>query len=295
MRRSIAFWLVVLGLVVTIVSCNGSADRPIVVASKNFTEQVILGELLSQQIEATTSLKVDRKLNLGGTQVCHNGLTSGSIDLYVEYTGTALTSVLKQPPQNDPQQVYQQVKQAYAQQFALDVLEPLGFNNTFAMIIRGEDAQKLGIQTLSQAVQAAPRWQVGVGPEFLDRPDGFPGLVKAYGFKFTAAPRVMDLGLLYKALTDKQVDLVAGNATDGLIASLKLVVLQDDKRYFPPYEAATIVRQKILQQHPELQQALRSLSGKISEAEMRQLNYAVDGEKRDVKQVVQEFRQTRGL
>ncbi len=293
--RAFAFWILVLGLVVTIASCNGNANRPIVVASKNFTEQVILGELLSQQIESKTSLKVDRKLNLGGTQICHNGLTSGAIDLYVEYTGTALTSVLKQPPSNDPQQVYQQVKQAYAKQFALDVLEPLGFNNTFAMIIRGDDAQKLGIRTLSQATQAASRWQVGVGPEFLDRPDGFPGLVKTYGLKFTAAPRVMDLGLLYKALTDKQVDLVAGNATDGLIASLNLVVLQDDKRYFPPYEAATIVRQQVLQQHPELRTALEALSGKISETDMRQLNYAVDGEKRDVKQVVQEFRQSKGL
>lgn len=280
---------------VVLTSCNATPEQRVVVASKNFTEQVILGELIAQEIEAKTPLKVDRRLNLGGTFVCHQGLTAGEIDLYVEYTGTALTAILKQPPSSDPKAVYQQVKQTYAQQFGLEWTEPLGFNNTFAIVVRGEDAQRLKIQTLSQAAKYTPEWQAGFGYEFLERADGLPGLAKTYGLQFARPPKTLDLGLLYRALVDRQVDLVAGNSTDGLIASLNLVVLQDDKQYFPPYEAAPVVRQETLKQHPELRQVLQSLGSKISEVDMRQLNYQVDGDKRDVKQVVQAFRQAKGL
>lgn len=294
MRRTVVLGLIASVVNVAIAGCTSSNQR-IVIGSKNFTEQVILGELLAQEIEAKTNLKVDRRLNLGGTFVCHKGMLAGELDIYPEYTGTAYTAILKQTAISDPQAVYQQVKQTYAQQFQLEWTEPLGFNNTFAIVIRGDDARKNNLQTLSQAAKYTPQWQAGFGYEFLERADGFPGLAKAYNLKFAEQPKVMDLGLLYRALTDKQVDLVAGNSTDGLIDSLGLVVLQDDKRYFPPYEAAPVVRQATLQKHPELRPILASLSGKISEAEMRQLNYEVDGKRRDVKQVVQEFRQSQNL
>ena len=284
--------------ILAIASCNpnvSSGGGDIVVASKDFTEQDILGELLAQQIESSTNLKVDRRLHLGGTFVCHQALTAGQIDAYIEYTGTAFTTVLKQQPISDPKVVYQQVKTAYAKQFNLEVTPPLGFENTFAMIIRGEDARKLNLQTMSQAAQYTPQWQAGFGYEFLNREDGFPGLAKTYKLQFTKQPKVMDLGLIYRALIDQQVDLVAGNSTDAQIARLDLAILQDDKRYFPPYEAAPIVRQATLKKHPELQIAIASLAGLINETEMRRLNYQVEGELRDIKAVVREFLQSKGL
>ncbi len=291
LKRFLALGLLGLAMMITLVACNPNRDRSIVIGSKNFTEQIILGELLAQRIEAKTSLQVKRQFNLGGTFVCHQGILAGELDLYPEYTGTAFTAILKQPPISDSKKVYDQVKQAYAQQFKLEWTEPLGFNNTFAIVIRGDDARRLGIQRISQAAIHTPKWQAGFGYEFLERADGYPGLAKTYGLRFAAAPKVMDLGLLYRALTQKQVDLVAGNSTDGLISSLDLVVLEDDRHYFPPYEAAPIVRQQTLEKHPELRQVLNSLSGKLTAETMRQLNYEVDGKKRDVKQVVREFLQ----
>lgn len=291
MRRFIAFFLLTIALVSTIAACSSSGDR-VVVGTKNFTEQVILGEILAQQIETKTKLKVDRRFNLNGTFICHEGITSGEIDLYPEYTGTAYTTILKQPAIGDAKQVFDRVKQDYPQRFKLEWTAPFGFSNSFAMIIRGDDARKLGIQTLSQAAKYTPQWRAGFGFEFLNREDGFPGLSKTYSLKFKEQPKVMDLGLLYRALTEKQVDFVAGNSTDGLIPTLNLVVLKDDKQYFPPYEAATIVRQETLQKHPELRQALNELGGKITEEKMQQLNYRVDGKKEDVKQVVREFLQS---
>jgi osmoprotectant transport system permease protein len=270
-------------------------NKPLVIGSKNFTEQLILGELLAQQIEATTNLKVDRRLNLGGTFVCHKALQAGQIDAYVEYTGTAFTGILKEKPISNPQKVYGNVKEKYAQQFNLEVTKPLGFNNTFAMIVRGNDAQRLNLQTLSQAAKYTPNWQAGFGYEFINRQDGFPGLAKTYGLKFAKPPQVMDLGLMYKALDEKKVDMVAGNSTDGLIAKLNLVVLRDDKNYFPPYEAVPVVRQQTLKQHPKLRNALEQLSGLISEEEMRRMNYQVDGESRKLEDVVREFLQSKKL
>jgi glycine betaine/choline ABC-type transport system substrate-binding protein len=281
-------------LVFAFVGC-GSSEKPIVVGSKNFTEQVILGELLAQHIEAKTGLTVDRRLNLGGTFVCHQAMTAGEVDVYVEYTGTALTAILKQKPISDPKEVYRQVKQQYTSQFGIDWTEPLGFNNTFAIVVRGEDARRLNLKTISQAAPYTPQWRPGFGYEFMERADGFKGLTQTYGLQFAESPRVMDLGLTYRALADKKVDLIAGNSTDGIIASLDLFVLQDDRNYFPPYEAAPVVRQQVLKQHPALREALRQLGGTISEEEMRRLNYSVDGEHRDVKQVVQEFRRSKGL
>ena len=292
MKKFLVYVLSAIALIVTIAACQPANDR-IVIGSKNFTEQVILGEILAQQIETKTTLKVDRKFNLGGTLVCHQGILSGDLDLYPEYTGTALTTILKQPVGSNPQQVLAQVKQGYSDKFKLEWTNPFGFNNTFAMIIRGDDARQLKLQTLSQAAAYTPKWHAGFGPEFLNREDGFPGLARVYKLKFADSPKTMDLGLLYRALTEKQVDLVAGNSTDGLIASLGLVVLQDDKQYFPPYEAAAVVRQATLQKHPELKAVLDELGGKISAVKMRELNYRVDGQKADVKQVVKEFLQAK--
>jgi osmoprotectant transport system substrate-binding protein len=273
----------------------GSRANTIRVGSKNFSEQIILGELLAQQIQAHTSLRVERRFDLGGTFLCHQALLSGQLDLYPEYTGTALTAILKEPPASDPGAVYKAVHDAYRDHFHLDVGPPYGFDNTFAIVVRGEDAQSMGWRTISDMAPHAPQWRAGFGYEFMERPDGYQGWSKAYGLIFRAAPRIMDLGLLYRALQEKQVDVVAGNSTDGLIASLGLAVLDDDRHYFPPYQAVTVARSVIFDQHPELRSALDALAGKISDEDMRALNYELDGEHHDVTLIVKQFREARSL
>jgi len=280
---------------VALPSCRVGRERRIVIGSKNFTEQIILAELVAQHIEARTGLRVERRVNLGGTLICQQALRAGEIDLYVEYTGTALTAVLGEQPSRDRKAVFQRVKAAYADRFGFELTEPLGFNNTFAMVIRGQDARQWKLRAISDIAPHAPRWRAGFGYEFMERPDGFRGWAQTYQLVFAAPPRIMDLGLLYRALKEKQVDIVAGNSTDGLIDALDLVALEDDRSYFPPYEAVPVVRRETLQRHPELREALRSLDGKINESEMRRLNYAVDGERCDVPQVVREFLRARGL
>ncbi len=270
-------------------ACGTPRRDAIVIGSKDFTEQVVLSELLAQHIESTTAIKVDRRFYLRGSYIAHQALLAGRIDLYVEYTGTALTAVLKEPAVNDPRAAFDRVRADYASRFNLEVLPSLGFENTFAMIIRGEDARRLNIRTLSDAARHSPNWRAGVGYEFLERPDGYPGLALAYGLRFASPPRIMDLGLLYRALQEKQVDLVAGNSTDGAITALDLFVLADDRRYFPPYEAVPIVRRATLGKYPALRPALEKLAGTISDADMRRMNHAVDGQHRDVADVVREF------
>ena len=287
--------LLLAAVLILLTGCGTPRSARLVIGSKFFTEQVVLAELLAQHIEARTGLRVERKSNLGSTQICHQALRSGDLDLYVEYTGTALTAVLGEKPSGDSSAVYQRVKKGYRERFGLEVTEPLGFENTFAMVIRGEDARQKSLRTTSNIVPVAPRWRAGVGYEFLERPDGYRGWAERYGIHFVEAPRVMDLGLLYRALKEKQVDIVAGNSTDGLIAALDLVVLEDDRRYFPPYDAVPIVRRDALARFPQLRAALAELAGKITAADMRRLNYAVDGEHRDVAVVVREFRQKKGL
>ena len=278
-----------------LVGCGGVHRNRIVVGSKNFTEQAILGELLAQHLEAHTHLAVDRRFYLAGTYICHQAILAGRIDLYVEYTGTALGAILKQSPSKDPLQVYEFVKREYAQRFQLGVEGPLGFNNTFVLVIRGPDARRLDLQTISQAARFAPQWRAGFGYEFMERQDGYQGLVRTYGLRFAATPRIMDLGLLYRALLEKQVDIVAGNSTDGLIAARDLAMLADDRHYFPPYQAVPIVREETLTLHPEVATALEQLAGKISDQDMRRMNYAVDGEHRDIEEVVREFLQSKQL
>jgi osmoprotectant transport system substrate-binding protein len=276
-------------LLIALTACGPSRENRIVVGSKNFTEQLILGELIAQQIESKTHLPVERRFYLAGTYICHQAILGGRIDIYPEYTGTALTAVLKEKPSADRERVYAEVKRNYGKRFNLEVGQPFGFNDTFAIEIRGEDARKLGLQTITQAAPYAPNWRAGFGYEFMERPDGYKGLAATYNLHFVDNPRIMDLGLLTRALKENQVDLIAGNTTDGLIPALDLFVLEDDKHYFPPYEAVPMIRQEVLARHPEIKQALDDLAGKISDQEMRQLNYAVDGQHRDVKEVVREF------
>ena len=290
-RRGGAFAL--LAVILTLLPACAHTAR-IVVGCKNFTEQIILGELIAQQIENKTHLPVERRFYLGGTYIAHQSILAGRIDIYPEYTGTALTAVLKQQPGSDRKTVYDRVKSEYEKQFDLTLSPPLGFNDTFAIEVRGDDARRLHLATLSQSAAFTPQWRAGFGYEFMERPDGYKGLVATYALRFAAAPRIMDLGLLTRALKDHQVDLIAGNMTDGLIPALDLFVLEDDKHYFPPYEAVPVIREETLAQHPEVKQALDELAGKISDAEMRKLNYEVDGEKRDVKEVVKEFLRSKG-
>lgn len=267
----------------------------IVVGCKNFTEQIVLGEIIAQQIENKTHLPVERRFYLGGTYIAHQGILAGRIDIYPEYTGTALTAILKETPSSDKTTVYSRVKSEYEHRFQLTLGPPLGFNDTFAIEIRDDDARRLQLSTISQAARYTPQWRAGFGYEFMERADGYRGLAATYGLHFAGPPRIMDLGLLTRALKERQVDMIAGNMTDGLIPALDLFVLEDDRHYFPPYEAVPVVREQTLTEHPEVRAALDELRGKISDAEMRQLNYAVDGEKRDLKQVAAEFLRSKGL
>ncbi len=269
-------------------------DHP-VIGAKNFTEQVVLGELLAQEIEAKAHLKVERRFYLAGSYICQQALVAGRIDAYVEYTGTALTAILKQPVDRNPQSVLATVRRLYSSRYSVTVGPPLGFENTFAMVIRGDDARRLHLSTLSQAAHYTPQWRLGVGYEFEQRPDGLPGLRKAYGFKFDGPPRTMDLGLLYRALNAHQVDMIAGNSTDGPIQAFGLTVLEDDRHYFPPYQAVPLVRDDALHHWPQIQIALDALAGKISADDMRAMNEAVDGQHRDPADVVRELRIRKGL
>ncbi|GAC1635856.1 MAG: hypothetical protein NVS9B14_13630 [Candidatus Acidiferrum sp.] len=295
MRRIFAVAFLLLAATGFLCACKSGPRKKLIIGSKFFTEQVVLAELLAQHIETRNGIPVERKSNLGGTLLIHKAMLAGDLDLYVEYTGTALTAVLGEKPSGDGRATYQRVQEQYAQRFGLEVTEPLGFENTFAMVIRAGDAEKLHLKNMSDLTAIAPSWHAAVGYEFLERPDGFAGWSKAYGLKFAETPRVMDLGLLYRALTQHQADIVAGNSTDGLIESLHLVPLTDDRHYFPPYDAVPIVRRKTLEQFPALRAALADLSGKISAEEMRGMNAEVDAGQRDVAVVVREFRQKKGL
>ena len=295
MTHRASTFVLFLAVISASLGCEPSHANRIVVGSKNFTESFILGELIAQQIEAHTNLKVERRFYLAGTYICQQAMLSGRIDVYPEYTGTALTAVLKQKASGDKGDVYQRVKEGYEKRFDLTLEPAFGFNDTFAMEIRGEDARRLHIRTLSDVSQFAPHWRAGFGYEFMERPDGYPGLAAAYGLHFAEQPRIMDLGLLARALQSHQIDLAGGNATDGLIPALDLFALEDDRHYFPPYEAAPIIREQTLRQHPEIAPALASLANTISDSEMQRMNYAVDGQHRDTQEVVRDFLKAKRL
>ena len=280
---------------ILLTACAPPRPNHPVIGAKNFTEQVVLGELLAQEIEAHSHLKVERRFYLAGSYICHQALVSGRVDAYVEYTGTALTAILKQPVDRDPESVLKTVRSLYASRYHVTVADPLGFENTFAMVIRGDDAARLHLRTLSQAVPYTPQWKLGVGYEFEQRPDGLPGLSAAYNLHFDGAPRTMDLGLLYRALTAHQVDMIAASSTDGPIQALHLTALEDDRHYFPPYQAVPLVRDEALARWPEIRTALQALAGRVTADDMRSMNEAVDGQHRDVTEVVRQFRQNKGL
>ena len=264
------------------------AQGRIVIGSKDFTEQVILGELLAQLIEGSTPLKVQRKLNLGDTLVCETAMRAGDLDLYVEYTGTALTAVFKQPVLLDSNQVNARVSASYAAT-GRTMLPALGFNNTYVILVRGEDARLLGLKTISDAAKHSSKWRAGFGSAFLDREDGYRGLVQTYGLQFAEAPLAMNLSLTYRALAEKQVDIISGDATNGLISKLDLFALEDDRRYFPPYHAVPIIRADTLNRHPELRELFDRLAGKVTDQEMRQMNYEADVERHDPPVIVKDF------
>ena len=280
-------------------ACAPPRSSRITIGAKNFTEQVVLGELLAQEIEAVTGERVERRFYLAGSYICQQALINGRIDAYVEYTGTALTAILKQPlppvGERDAETVRQRVWELYRSRFGVEVGPPLGFEDTFAMVVRGADARRLGLRTISDVVAPAANWRLGVGYEFEERPDGLKGLEAAYGLRFAGAPRVMDLGLLYRVLAGGQVDMVAGNSTDGPIRALGFVVLEDDRHYFPPYEAVPLVREDSLRRHPGIEVAEARLAGKLTADEVRGMNDAVDGQHRDVGEVVRQFRNAKGL
>jgi osmoprotectant transport system permease protein len=259
----------------------------VTVGSKNFTEQVILGEVLAQALERE-GLDVTRRLNLGGTFICDRAVRAGDVDVYVEYTGTALTAIFREPVSRDRAAVLDRVRELYAAT-GLTAAAPLGFNNTFAILVRGSDARRLGLRTISDLRRVQAQWQPGFGYEFVEREDGYKGLTRAYDLQFAAAPRVMELALIYPALAGGQVDVIAGDATSPQIAALDLVMLEDDRAYFPPYDAVPVVLTSSLLKHPGLRRALDRLAGSVSEAEMREMNHAVDVLKRDVREVARAF------
>jgi osmoprotectant transport system permease protein len=286
-RAPLIVTTLLLALVLVMLRPAAAADT-VVVGSKNFSEQVILGELVAQTLERDTPLRVVRRLNLGGTFICDRALRAGEIDVYVEYTGTALTAIHHQPVAHDRAAVTAAVRDLYARS-GVTAFDPLGFNNTFAILVRRQDAESTGVKTITDLQQVADGWRAGFGPEFFQRADGYRGLAAAYGLRFREEPRVMDLTLMYRALAGKQVDVIAGDATSGLIDALDFTALEDDRRYFPPYDAVPLVRSATLLRHPEIRRALESLASRISEREMRQLNRAVDLEHREVPSVVREF------
>lgn len=263
-------------------------DEAIRVGSKNFTEQIVLGELLAQVIERDTGLRVERRLNLGGTFICDRALRAGDIDVYVEYSGTADAAVFKNPVETDPAVVLARIRRQYADA-GITTLPPLGFDNTFAILVRGEDARRLHLATIEDAAAQTPHWRAGFGYEFLQRADGYPGLADKYGLRFAAPPTAMDLSLIYRALAERQVDLIAGDATSGLIAAYDLAMLQDSRHYFPPYAAVPIARRAMLLRHPEVRRTLESLGGRITVEDMRRMNYAVDAGHQDPGAVARTF------
>ena len=280
-------------IAVALAGCAGPRSA-ITVGSKNFTEQVVLGEIVAQHLEKRLRGKVERRLNLGGTLLAHQALLAGQIDLYPEYTGTALMAILKLPPATDPAAVFDRVRREYAR-LGLTWMAPLGFDNGFAMVVRGAEARAHGLATLSDAAGFRRGWALGVGYEFLSRADGLPALLRTYRLPLRGEPRSMDLGLLYQALAQGRVDMAAGSETDGMIAAMDARVLRDDRRAFPPYQAALVARTDSLARHPGLPEALGELSGKLSAESMRELNRQVDGDHRPVVEVARGFLGRAGL
>jgi glycine betaine/choline ABC-type transport system substrate-binding protein len=278
MRRARA-----LGSIAILVFIACSKQKPIVVGSKNFTESVVLGEIVAQRLERA-GCAVERKLDLGGTLVCDKAITAGSLDVYPEYSGTALTAILHHEAMRDRTAVMKRVSADYGTR-GLSWGPALGFENTFAMIVRTGDAQRFSLKTISDLARVSATFRPGFGYEFVERPDGWNGLLQHYGLRFAEAPRTMDLGLTYRALAAGEIDLIAGNSTDGLIDVLGLTVLADDRHFFPPYDAALVVRRDLGTKCAAGPGALASLEGRLDASAMRRLNLAIDRDKRSPAEV----------
>ncbi len=281
-----------------IIGCKkqiSGSNRLITIGSKNFTEQEILGELMAIIIEENTDINVKRKFNLGGTMVCFNALKTGDLDLYAEYTGTGLVNILKMGTEKDPDITYQKVKEEFLRKFNLVWLKPFGFNNTYALTMREEHASYLGIKKISDLEKFKDKLRSGFTAEFMQRPDGYPGLIRHYGFEFTKNPRQMDPGLMYKAVEEEAVDIVSAFATDGRIQAYRLVVLVDDRHFFPPYYAAPLIKGETMAKYPELKDILNKLHRVLSDSEMQKMNYQVDEEERAPADVAREFLKQKSL
>lgn len=275
-------------------ACGG--NRPdIIIGSKNFSESVLLGEMLAQHIESRTGLTVGRRLSLGGTFICHQAMLSGDLDIYPEYTGTALAAILEKPVMQDRDAVFQEVASTYRSKFGLQWMKPLGFNNTYAMVVRAEDAERDGLRTISDFAQVSADRTIGFSFEFAERQDGYQGFIETYEMKFNREPKTVDLALIYRALRDGEIDLGVGNSTDGLIPSLNLIILEDDRRYFPPYDAAAVVRQATLDRFPKLKSVVNELGGLFSEPDLQKANLDIDGNHLPVARVAAELLTAKGL
>ena len=266
---------------------NGQKIR---VGSKDFTESVILAEILAQTLEKK-GVAVERAFELGGN-LAHEALLSGQIDVYPEYTGTAYTAILKHQPVTDTDKVYADTKREYRETFDLTLSPPLGFSNDFAILVRGDEARRANLKTISDAAALAKNWQAGFGQDFMSRADGYKGFAKAYNFDFARQPREMDLSLTYRALAAGELDIIAGNSTDGLISALDLFQLADDRHYFPPYQAVFIAR---ADRSELLGETFEKLKNAISTEEMRRLNFEVDGNKRTPKDAAAEWLKTKNF
>jgi len=276
-----------------ITACD-SGEKKVVIGSKEFTESVILREMMAALIEANSDIKAEQRF-LGGTLICFNALKNGEIDLYAEYTGSALVAIMEQKPMPDPQQVYDTVKTKFKEDYQLEWLSPFGFNNTYVLAMRRDHADTLGIKTISGLEAHKDTLKAGFTHEFIERPDGYPGLTQHYGFTMTQKPKGMDAGLMYKAVAGAEIDLISAFSTDGRISIFDLVMLQDDKQFFPPYYAAPIVQEDTLEKYPELREILGKLAGKIDDQTMAQLNYEVDEKQRSAAEVAKNFLTKHGL
>lgn len=286
--------LAALILVISVSGCSDEA-RPITVGSKNFLEQILLGEIAAQHLEHRLGRRVERKLNLGGTLLVHKAIVNGDIDLYPEYSGTGATVILNSAPSDKADDVSAQVRREYEARFHLHWFDPLGFNNTFAMVIRKADADRLGVRTLQDAERHPSGWILGVGYEFQQRLDGLPSLLRTYALPLRGAPKVMDLGLLYRALEQGAVTMVAANSTDGLLLSLDVTVLEDNRNCFSRYDAAFVARNQAIAREPRLATALQDLSGRFSDDTMRRLNHQVLVQHGRIEEVARDFLRTNNL
>lgn len=285
----------VLLLLPSVVLTGCSSSNTVTVGSKDFSENIVLGEIFAQLIEAKTDLKVIRKLNMGGTFVNFEAIKNGQIDLYPEYTGTALTAQLKMDVITDADETYRIVSEEFDKQFNIKWLKPLGFNNTYTLAVTNEIFETYRIETFSDLAAISENLVFGAEHEFFDRQDGFDGLVKTYGMKFKGEPKKMNVSLKYQAMGSGDIDVTDAFATDGQIKQYNLKVLKDDKNFFPPYYAAPIIRKEVLEKYPELEQILNSLEGLIDDETMMEMNYKIDVDNQDIKKVAEDFLREKGL